>query len=194
MLAVDVSNYTGPVSIENLQAWWDSGIRLVIIQAFPPSQSAKYQNQVEQEQACVSFGIPFEIYIYDYLTDPQWRADALSGLVGTNADRIWMDEEDTTAKGLSPTKRTNAIAASLQAVTDAGFTRGIYTGRWWWTGYLANPSRFSAEPLWDANYDGIADATADFVPYGGWSQPTMKQYQGTSTLDGVSQVDLDVTA
>jgi hypothetical protein len=72
---------------------------------------------------------------------------------------------------------------------------GIYTGHWYWSpqsGAMHNTTAFAARPLWDSNYDGVYDTTVDFRPYGGWTSATIKQYQGTSTLAGVGNVDLDV--
>ena len=189
-----MSNYTGPISQANLQAWRDDGVELVIVQAFPPEYS-QYQIQQQQIQACSDFGMPFECYIYDYLSVPSWRDRALVGIqaLAWQPAQVWADEEDTTAKVMPLKRRIDAVAATLTAIEAAGFDTGVYTGAWFWTGYMGNTPAFRSYPLWDALYDGDPNLASDFTPYGGWTQRTIKQYRGTSTLHGVGNVDLDVT-
>lgn len=193
MLAVDVSNYTGQLSQANLAAWKARGVDLVIVQAFPMSYATKYWNQRQQMDACQAAGMPFNNYIYDYLHDPTWRDGCLAGLEGVplKPAYVWADEEDTTASNMPLTKRVSAVAATLTKIAAAGYQAGVYTGRWFWVGYMGNTTAFKSYPLWDANYDGVPDPDLGFVPYGGWTHPTIKQYQGTTTLDGVGNVDLD---
>lgn len=192
MLAVDVSNYTGPLSQGQIAAWKAGGVGLIIVQAFPATY-AQYVTQAQQMSACKDAGMPYDCYIYDYLQDPSWRDGALVGLRQLGAmrpARVWADEEDTTAKALTLKKREAAVALSLAAIFASGYVTGIYTGRWFWQGYMGNTAQFAAYPLWDSNYDGIPDASADFIAYGGWTAPTIKQYAGTQP----NQTDLDVTA
>ena len=40
---------------------------------------------------------------------------------------------------------------------------------------------YSSKPLWYAHYDGSANFD-DFSAFGGWTKPTIKQYQGTTTF------------
>ena len=190
-LGIDVSNYSGTFSAARLQQYWDCGIRLVIIQAFPQGY-AQYAIQKQQMESCVEFGMPFECYIYDYLSSPSWRTDALVGLstIVWQPPRVWADEEDTTANGVlhSVNSRIAAVNATLVAIANAGYDTGIYTGAWWWKGYLGNTTQFSNYLLWDSHYDLEPDPDFNFVPYGGWTQCEIKQYAG-SQPDGT---DLNV--
>lgn len=55
-----------------------------------------------------------------------------------------------------------------------------------WTRILGSPTacqRFTDKPLWYPHYDG-AQSFDDFTPFGGWTVPTYKQYQGTTTICG----------
>jgi len=54
---------------------------------------------------------------------------------------------------------------------------------------MCGTTRFSNLPLWYAHYDG-SPSFSDFVPFGGWGRPVMKQYQGTTGVCGTS-IDLD---
>ncbi len=65
-----------------------------------------------------------------------------------------------------------------------GFRVGIYTNYNNWDLIVGlSWDELSTLPLWYANYDGQLNFD-DFKPFGGWSQPTMKQYSDT-TLCGV---------
>lgn len=195
VLGVDVSNYTGPLTQDDLALWWAKGIRLVIIQAFPANMN-QYANQLQQMTACSTFGMPFECYIYDYLATPGWRDGALAGLWDApwRKGRVWADEEDTSSTAMLVSRRVSAVASTLGSIAATGYEAGIYTGLWFWQGYMGNTPMFSAYPLWDSNYDNVPDANVGFVPYGGWTHATIKQYHGTTTLEGVPNVDLNVTA
>lgn len=194
MLAVDVSNYTGTLRPEQIAAWKAAGVGLVIIQAFP-NGIAQYMVQVQQMQNCQQAQMPYQSYVYDYLFDSAWRHAALDGLTGLGIlapNWVWADEEDTSVRGAPLKTLVQGVGATLDDISAHGFGRGIYTGRWWWSAnqYMRNTTAFASEPLWDAHYDGVPNATADFVPYGGWMAPAMKQYAGTQP----DQTDLDVTA
>lgn len=192
-LALDISNYTGVPTGQDIQNWKALGIGLVIIECFPASY-AQYAVQTQQMSACKYAQMPTEGYIYDYLRDSSWRQGCLDGLSRLSAlrfSRVWADEEDTSP--FSVGQRLNAIMATLTAITAAGYETGIYTGSWWWKGYLNNTQQFSQEPLWDSHYDGVA-STQVFTPYGGWKSCLYKQYMGTSTVGGVGNVDEDVTS
>lgn len=65
---------------------------------------------------------------------------------------------------------------------------GIYTGSWYWVGYLGNPQIGFDVPLWDANY-GQSPLSFD-VDYGGWKRATIRQFVGDYQSYGLN-VDLD---
>ncbi len=73
---------------------------------------------------------------------------------------------------------------------------GIYTGSWYWgdathSNYMGNAANFANRPLWTSEYDGIPNVDVVSL-YGGWQRAALKQWQGTSTLAGVKNVDLNV--
>ncbi len=195
-LAVDVSNYTGPLSAAALEAWKRRGIGLVIVQAVDPPAPYPPTQTVGQIRACVAAGLQVEAYVYLWFTlgasDIKRKLELLKGLP---ISRVWLDVEDTTATHMSAKQRANLVMAALDVIQAAGFETGIYTGGWFWRAeqYMANTIAFRAFNLWSAQYDGIADASV-FTPYGGWDRCTLKQFRGTTTLDGVPNVDLDVSA
>jgi len=66
---------------------------------------------------------------------------------------------------------------------------GIYSSNSQWTPIMGGSTAFSKYPLWYAHYD-YKDNFSDFSPFGGWSKPNIKQYQGTTSLCSAS-VDLN---
>lgn len=190
--AVDVSNYTGPLSDAQLAVWKRDGVGLVIVQSIDPPPGYPPGCTVEQILAAQHAGLNVEAYVFLWfglgVPDIQAKLDLLYAL---GIERVWLDVEDTSARSLRLSKRISTVAAALATISAAGYETGIYTGYWFWTGYMGNTNVFSSANLWDAHYDGEPDPAADFVPYGGWSNCLIKQYAGTSTLDGVGNVDLD---
>ena len=71
-------------------------------------------------------------------------------------------------------------------------TDGIYCSNYYWTSFFGSSYKFayaSSIPMWYAHYDYDA-SFSDWTSFGGWSQPTIKQYQGTTSLCSAS-VDLN---
>ena len=56
----------------------------------------------------------------------------------------------------------------------------IYTGPWFWKGYMGNTREFSQYPLWTAEY-GVTSPKV----YGGWDRWTFWQYTDRASLRGV---------
>lgn len=205
--ALDLSKYTATVTDDVVNRWCAEGIGLLIIQMHPAGYGQERSldlARTARRHRCDRHadGMPWDSYIYEYLAYPDWTEgacatmDLLAAEGNTNREG-WLDTEDVdTGKGWSAEQRVQAIVRDFN-VYDAwlaahGCPRaGDYSGRWYVVGYLGNTSAFADRELWDGHYDRIADAAANFVPYGGWDRATIKQYAGTS-VDIVGGVDLDV--
>ncbi|MDE2103966.1 MAG: hypothetical protein KGL39_42410, partial [Patescibacteria group bacterium] len=93
--AVDISNWSGPLTLAVAQAWKADGVELVIIGCSVPATS------VQQAQVCVAAGLKFHLYIYlTYSADVTTQV-ALALSVGSQfpqavPDVIWLDAEDET--------------------------------------------------------------------------------------------------
>lgn len=111
------------------------------------------------------------------------KAYLAAGSEWEHLDRVWVGCEIVNIE-------ERHIAQALNSVEAKGKSPGIYTAKWWWDGVFNNPTTFKDYPLWNAHYDNNPDIDFGNYPYGGWTTPYMKQYQGTTNLDGVS-VDLD---
>lgn len=65
---------------------------------------------------------------------------------------------------------------------------GIYASRYMWTSIMGGLDKctfFGSYPLWYAHYDNNANFN-DWVSFGGWKNPTIKQFTGTTNLCGGS--------
>lgn len=202
MLAVDCSNWTGPLSAGSLQAWKTSGVGLVIVQSIDPPTGYPAGVTVQQIQAGLDAGLLVDAYVWLWfdatIDDIHRKTELLLPFAGA-LRQLWLDVEDTAARGYDTVVCEAKVAFALQVCDSVpvagGRPTGIYTGRWFWepTAYMGNSEAFKDRDLWDAHYDLNADPAAGFVPYGGWTSAAVKQYAGTSTLDSVGNVDLDST-
>lgn len=100
----------------------------------------------------------------------------------------WFDVE--TGAGWSTSDHTaNAafLARLVQAAEALGLTVGIYTSRFEWSTVMgAGCEQFASYPLWYAAYQTPPNASfSDFRPFGGWKQPSLKQFVGNKTCHGV---------
>ena len=189
MLAVDISNWNGVLTQDRLAEWRNQGIGLVIPQAVSPPAGYPPGVTRQQIEACALAGMPTDAYLWVWThsaveADIEAKLSLLDGLEHL-VGRLWLDCEDTA--GATVEDRTDAIDRAI-SVMDAWSVDhgkplpGIYTGRWWWQGYVADTTVFRGRDLWDADYDGVDDIFYGFVAYGGWSKRALKQYVG-SPLD-----------
>ena len=190
-LAIDVSNYSGPIAAAQARDLVAAGVRRVVVGTQYPAPPFPRGVAHEQIPALLEAGLQVHAYVYLWLAEDggaQVEA-ALARLEPWRAHlgRLWLDVEDTTATMLTATQRLAAVRAAIDAAR--GMPVGIYTARWYWQGAMADTTACAALPLWVAQYDGRADPS--FAPFGGWTAASMKQYAEDVTLAGVPKVDLN---
>lgn len=182
MIGVDVSNFTGVPSPDQLAALYAKGYRFAI----PGTQTGLDGNCYTAGQIAAfqtaGFQVP-AVYVFLYWdgNDPGRVTDAMKyGLP------VWLDCEWKQAQVAPPTVIGQAVVSLGQQCA------GIYTGSWWWVPFMQNSSELSYLPLWHAAYfdDGHVPAFSEFQPYGGWAKPTIWQY--SSGGDAGLNADLDV--
>jgi lysozyme len=81
----------------------------------------------------------------------------------------------------SVTSWTRSFLTTLSAAT--GRTPMIYTGGWFWRGYMGNPTGFSGYPLWAAQYTQSASSPDLF---GDWTYSTFWQYTASARAVGIN--------
>ncbi|CAG9314782.1 unnamed protein product [Blepharisma stoltei] len=75
------------------------------------------------------------------------------------------------------------------AILTLGKKFGIYTSANDWGNIMGDYSYYSGSPLWYYHYNNV-QSFSDFQPFSGWTAPTLKQYNASSTLCGTN-VGLD---
>ncbi len=191
VFAVDVSHWSGTVAESEVACWWDSGVRHVIT----GTQNSDINTQ--QLQMAVDAGMTVDAYVmlyWDYdITDQVERALAMTAPFPIQ--RLWLDAEQP------PGGRSAAqLIQKIQEAVNACGTQacGIYTRKVWWRDYVGNTAAFSHMPIWYAYYNGRDDFNDWYNPlywyegpFGGWDDPTGKQYDSDWTAPDLCNVNLD---
>lgn len=162
----------------------------VIVQAITGLDGRSYARQ--QLDACRRNGLHVQGYLWAFPRAS--RESILSRLAmfdGSQIEALWLDVEQS---GLSETDVDQALAVCDEYM-GGGPKTGVYGARWFWAqqGWLGS-TRWANRPLWNADYNHTPVVGARFVPFGGWTKPAMSQYEGTSSIGSVHQVDLDVAS
>jgi GH25 family lysozyme M1 (1,4-beta-N-acetylmuramidase) len=76
---------------------------------------------------------------------------------------------------------TKTFLSSLEAAS--GRTPMVYSGPWFWRGYMGNPSGFSRYPAWIADYNPSAAGPSLFGDFG---FSTVWQYTDAARISGIS--------
>lgn len=86
--------------------------------------------------------------------------------------------------GLSAANVTAWTRTFLTALEGAtGRTPMIYTGGWFWKGYMGNPTGFSRYPVWISHYNSTITSPNLF---GDWAYSTFWQYTDNARVSGIS--------
>ena len=113
------------------------------------------------------------------------RAQANNETLKSTYGMIWIDVEGTQYWSSSTSNNVNFIDEMVNEGVKKGVSIGIYTSQSQWTPITGGTTKFSSYPLWYAHYDNDPYFD-DFVPFGGWSSPAIKQYAGTTSLCSAS--------
>lgn len=189
-LAVDVSNFTGPIEAHQARALRAAGARRAVVGTQYPRPPYPAGCAHLQIPALLDAGLEVEAYVYLWFAGDarQQVLDALD-VIGPWRDRVgrlWIDVEDDNAP-LDAAARIDRVRAAVEAC--GAMATGIYTAAWYWRPYMDDSTAFAALPLWAAQYDGGADLGVE--PFGGWLRAAMKQYAADAALGGLSRVDLN---
>ena len=178
--AVDVSHWSG--SGWSAGCFIDNGVTHLIAGTQNPTITRA------QLEAALAAGMTVDAYVFLY-----WGSDittqvqkALETVQGYPITRLWLDAENSSAG-----YRSAQILQKIQEALDAcGSTPcGIYTAKWWWDPATNYSAAFSDVPLWYARYDLTPDFNDWYngiSDFGGWTDPTGKQYQGSNYFCGVN--------
>lgn len=189
MLAHDLSNWDAVLTQSRLAEFVNNGVGLIITQSISPP--AGYPPSVTRQhlEACALFGMPTDAYLWVWThsaveADIEAKLRLLAGLEH-RVGKLWIDAEDTA--GATVEARLDALRRAFDVVDHWSLTHGkpragLYSGGWWWRGYVSNTNEFGDRDLWDSDYDHVPDIDHGWSPYGGWQNREIKQFVG-SPLD-----------
>ncbi len=187
-LGCDISNFSAVPNREQLDGWWERGIRFVVVGC--QRDSAAHG----QLQALIADG-RFELEAYQYYywdgSEVERTQRATRIMANFGLKRLWIDVEE--ARGAAAQEQVcQTIRNAVAATRAAGMEPGIYSGGWCYPDLTGNTKEFADLPLWTAAYppDKQPPDFATFRPYGGWARPSIWQYTGSSDLCGIN-VDLN---
>lgn len=195
---VDMSRWGGPFEDHEVACMRARGVTAACV-ATGPGNYSLYSRQ--QAETASRHGLWLDGYAYqEYGADPVgWALDAVRDLDRFDVRMFWPDFEDTVnGRDWSVARRIEYCARALEVYDrELGRARvGWYGAGWYHRGYLGDTWEFADRALWDAWYPAGADAAKVLIqpwqgrPYGGFSEPAIYQYAGTTVLCGQS-VDLN---
>ena len=187
LFGVDISFWETPVSQAEMDCFWASGVRHVVVGTQDEAITR------EQLAMAISRGMTVDAYVYLY-----WNTDlaaqvheAFRRVKGLPIGRMWLDIEQDPGSIGSKTILADIQQAVTTCKADGSVQCGIYTGSGFWKSYINNTTSFNDVPLWYAQYNyrtSLSDWPTEH--FGGWAKPTGKQW-ATKPLCGIGGVDWD---
>lgn len=119
--------------------------------------------------------------------------EMFAGIPANLFGMVWIDVETNDSPGCSWSGHDAAsncqfLMDTISRIKSHGKNLGIYATAYMWQSIFGNRNacpQAASQQLWYAHYDGSA-SFSDFSAFGGWTKPTIKQFQGTNSLCGAS--------
>lgn len=203
-LGIDVSDNQGYIDWKKVKA---AGVEFAILRSVRRSGNVDKQ-LASNIKGCLENGIPFDFYKYMYATttadavrEATEVVDALTklGVKASKSTVIWADVEDSTQMALSTSTLTKVVQAFKDTVQEAGFTFGLYMGKYYYEKGELNTELFD-DHTWIARYyKGFNEMQFGQLPDEKY-KPVAKngelwgwQYTSSGKVPGINEnVDLDV--
>ncbi len=201
-VGIDVSSYSGPISVEQFQALRSLGYEFVIVQAWGgisrnPHASSQITNALRAGMQIAAYCL----LKYDSSTTGAQQVDEAISAIGNNLVGnlrfLAIDVELPQGWGVG----TNPVARIQNAIARArayGLRVVIYTNQNYWNLITNNSIDFNNIPLWEARWRNVEDWSffREQPRFGGWSRRIGWQFQGdvylTTTEPYNLLVDLNV--
>jgi len=183
---VDVSSY-----VDTWNCLKSSGYDFAIIRGYQ-SFGAVDPNAAQTIANAKAAGIAYvDTYFFPCVQcgNPAGQADAFWSALGGTFGTVWLDIE-VYQWSSSPSSNQNFITTLANALASKGAKIGIYTNLYNWSSIVGSGwGAMSKYPLWYAHYDDNP-SFSDFSGFGGWTTPSIKQYNGGTDICSAS-VDLN---
>lgn len=196
--ALDVSSYSGPISDGEWTRAYEDGWGLAVVQAWGGlSDHSSGPNPLCEFQLAGARGNGFLTAIYivippDDTVETHELIRVAKEAAGPEYQHVLFvapDIEDAQRRPLHP---VDPDARLHNALVNIGHPiMPIYTSRSMWADVMRESTAFAHLPLWDARWSAQQRLDDGWVPYGGWWECAMRQYQGTTIIHGIT-VDLNV--
>ncbi len=174
VFGVDVAMYQGPLAPAELDCFWESGVRHVIV-GTQVEETARQQLAV-----AVARGMTVDAYVYlNWYDDMRAQVrEAMKRVQGFPIGRMWLDVEDEDLHGYGYKTLSSIVRAGIdECKLHGGVECGIYTGPGFWRTFMNDTSALSDVPLWYARYNrkrALSDWRED--KFGGWPKAVGKQW------------------
>ena len=187
-LGVDVSQL---FSTSTYQCIKNNGYTFAIIRGYC-SYGGVDSNIISNLNNARAAGLITDIYMFPCRgKSASAQVDQMMTAISSNLyGMVWIDVENNPSPGCGWGSDYNGNCAFLTEIVNRVKSRGkvpaIYASRYMWQtifGSFTGCSSVSSQQLWYAHYDGVPNFS-DFVAFGGWTKPAIKQFQGDTTLCG----------
>eukprot|EP01089_Gocevia_fonbrunei_P014493 TRINITY_DN3983_c0_g1_i7.p1 TRINITY_DN3983_c0_g1~~TRINITY_DN3983_c0_g1_i7.p1 ORF type:complete len:216 (-),score=55.47 TRINITY_DN3983_c0_g1_i7:314-961(-) len=187
---VDVSQRTSRSSFECLKG---RGIDFAVVRAFESIGRPDPNAPGTVADAWAAGLAHVDVYMFPCPTcgNPAGQVNSLMNFLHSNSVRygmIWLDIEGP-QYWMGQAANREFFSGLLSSLHGHGAHVGIYSSASQWEPIFGNWDGASSYPLWYAHYDGEV-SFSDFSPFAGWRTPSIKQYQGTTSLCSAG-VDMD---
>lgn len=205
MLGIDVSDNQGVIDWKKVK---NAGVEFAILRTVRRSGKAdKYLSR--NYQGCLENAIPVHFYKYGYAlneSEAQYEAEitlfALEqiGVKPSKNTVIWYDVEDDTQTALSTDKLSKICKSFKETVEDAGFSFGLYMGKYDFEKGEVDLSQFGETHVWLARYyDGYKQKNFGEMPNEAYKPHVTTgelcgwQFSSSGKVNGINgNVDLDI--
>lgn len=185
---VDVSS---PVSSSSMACLKREGIDFFVTRVWRSTGSAD-RNGPANLQNCASAGIAkCDGYLFPCVKcgHTQKQAEDTVSYLKENGARfgtIWVDIEAPNLWTSDKSVNRKVFQNLINGLKNRGANPGVYTSKSQWCQIMGcDFTAGSAYPLWYPHYDG-RPSFSDFAPFGGWSSPYAKQYNGGSDICSIN--------
>lgn len=192
---VDVSQ---PFSSATYSCMKNNGVEFAIIRGYC-SYGGIDSRAVEGLNAARSVGLITDIYMFPCRGKSATAQvnEMMAGIPNNLFGMVWIDVETNPSSGCQWTGHDAAsncafVQETINAIKAKGKNPGIYASVYMWESIMGSRNAcpgVASQQLWYAHYDN-SPSFGDYTPFGGWSKPSIKQYQGDTTLCGAG-VDMD---
>eukprot|EP01083_Nonionella_stella_P214888 773893_1 len=202
-LGIDAAGAT--FSVSNYQCLKKAGFDFIITRAWHSTGSfdSLSVNNLKNAQSAGYSVRNTSVYMFPCSSSASSATTQMNDMIsdldshGAKYHMIWLDIEDNPDSSCSWSKNTidvncDIILALGNAAEAKGKKVGIYSNHNEWGGYVfhgdygacSQPAKEKNWPLWYADYDSAKNFN-DFVGFGGWTKPVIKQYAGDAKECGL---------